>query len=254
MTAPRFVLVPGFWLGGWAWDAVAERLRAAGADVEALTLPGLEAADADRAGVTLDDHVGAVVGVLAADPARPAVLVAHSGGGVVAHAATDRVPHLVRRAVYVDSGPMPEGVGVRPDLAPDAVELPLPPFEEMTAAGTSLEGLDEARLAEFRRRALPHPAGPARDGATLRDPRRLRVPVTLVAASFRPDDIRRLVEAGHPWFSALRHLDATIVDLPTGHWPMWSRPADLADALLAAASARPASERVPQSTVPPERQ
>ncbi len=40
--APRFVLVPGFWLGAWAWDPVAAPLRAAGAEVVALTLPGLE--------------------------------------------------------------------------------------------------------------------------------------------------------------------------------------------------------------------
>jgi hypothetical protein len=33
----RFVLVPGFWLGAWAWDEVAAALREAGHDVEALT-------------------------------------------------------------------------------------------------------------------------------------------------------------------------------------------------------------------------
>jgi pimeloyl-ACP methyl ester carboxylesterase len=35
-TAP-IVLVPGFWLGAWAWDEVAAALRADGHDVTALT-------------------------------------------------------------------------------------------------------------------------------------------------------------------------------------------------------------------------
>ena len=38
------VLVPGFWLGAWAWDEVAAALRADGHQVAALTLPGLESA------------------------------------------------------------------------------------------------------------------------------------------------------------------------------------------------------------------
>ena len=47
MSAP-IILVPGFWLGAWAWDEVAAKLRADGHAVTALTLPGLESADADR--------------------------------------------------------------------------------------------------------------------------------------------------------------------------------------------------------------
>jgi pimeloyl-ACP methyl ester carboxylesterase len=34
-----------------------------------------------------------------------------------------------------------------------------------------------------------------------------------------------------------RLRDLELVDLPTGHWPMWSRPTDLADAIAAAAQA-----------------
>lgn len=125
--------------------------------------PALDSAATPRAGVTLDDHVRAVVDVLAERPARPAVLVGHSGAGVVVYAATDRAPHFVHRAVYVDSAPLPDGAAIRPDLAPGVVELPLPPWEELEAAGTSLAGLDERDLAEFRRRGVPHPAGPARE-------------------------------------------------------------------------------------------
>ena len=52
MDTTPIILVPGFWLGAWAWDEVAEALRADGHDVTALTLPGLESADADRSSIT----------------------------------------------------------------------------------------------------------------------------------------------------------------------------------------------------------
>ncbi len=60
-TPAPIVLVPGFWLGAWAWDEVAAILRADGHAVTALTLPGLEAADADRSTIGFADHVDAIV-------------------------------------------------------------------------------------------------------------------------------------------------------------------------------------------------
>ena len=67
MSAP-IILVPGFWLGAWAWDEVAAALRADGHDVTALTLPGLESVDADRSAITLSDHVDAISEAVHADP------------------------------------------------------------------------------------------------------------------------------------------------------------------------------------------
>jgi pimeloyl-ACP methyl ester carboxylesterase len=142
----------------------------------------------------------------------------------------------VRHAVYVDSGPLPDGGATRPDLDPSLSEFPLPSWEEFEHSGTSLAGLDSNDLDQFRRRAVPHPAGPAREPLRLKDPARLSVPVTLVASSFRPDDICQLAAAGHPFFAELPHVNYTISDLPTGHWPMWSRPDDLAGALIDASA------------------
>src|SRR5215211_4941969 len=102
-TAP-IVLVPGFWLGGWAWDEVAALLRADGHDVSALTLPGLESADADRSAITLSDHVDAICAAVEA-AGRPVVLAVHSGTGFSGYAATDRVPERIAAMVYVDTAP-----------------------------------------------------------------------------------------------------------------------------------------------------
>ena len=102
MASAPIILVPGFWLGAWAWDAVAELLRADGHDVTALTLPGLESVDADRSGIRLSDHVDAICAAIeAAD--TPVVLAVHSGTGVAGYAASDRLPDRIARMVYVDS-------------------------------------------------------------------------------------------------------------------------------------------------------
>jgi len=233
-SADRFVLVPGFWLGAWAWDQVAAHLTAAGARPLALTLPGLEAADAARAGVNLQDHVDAVLAALRDDEGRQAVLVAHSGACAPVTMAVDQAPGLVRRVVYVESGPLPDGSAVEPGLDAAATEFPLPTWQEFAARGTSLAGLEEEQLVDFRRRAVPHPAGPARQPVRLRDDGRRDVPVTLVASSFTLEQVHDLVSAGHPWFAELGRLQVDEVALPTGHWPMWSRPRELAEVLTAA--------------------
>ena len=107
MTTPPIILVPGFWLGAWAWDEVAAALRADGHDVTALTLPGLESADADRSSVTFADHVDAIVeAVRKAD--APVVLAVHSAAGFSGYAASDRVPERIGAMVYVDTAP---GIG-----------------------------------------------------------------------------------------------------------------------------------------------
>ena len=73
-----------------------------------MTLPGLESADADRRDIGLRDHVNAVVAAID-EAAGPVVLVGHSGGGAIAHAAADARPDRVRRVVYVDAGPLGAG-------------------------------------------------------------------------------------------------------------------------------------------------
>src|SRR5215212_4952741 len=128
MTSAPIVLVPGFWLGAWAWDEVVAALRADGHDVTALTLPGLESAAADRSGITLSDHVDAICDAVTA-AGGPVVLAVHSGTGFSGYAASDRVPERIAAMVYVDSAP---GIGaVAPDF--DGVEKPLPPHEELAA-------------------------------------------------------------------------------------------------------------------------
>jgi hypothetical protein len=60
------IMIPGMWLDASSWDAVVPVLERAGHRARPLTLPGMESKDADRAAITLGDHVGAVVAAIAA--------------------------------------------------------------------------------------------------------------------------------------------------------------------------------------------
>ncbi|GAB3392354.1 alpha/beta hydrolase [Humibacter soli] len=229
------VLVPGFWLGAWAWDAVADRLRAHGSRVVSLTLPGLKSVDADRSGVTLADHVGAVVDAVHA-AGSSVVLVGHSGAGEVITGAADAVPESISGLVFVDSGPAADGFVGSPGLGDEVTELPLPSWDELESNGSSLRDLDDGALERFRSRAVPHPAGPARQPLRLRDDRRHAIPVTLICSSFPAEQVRAMTDAGHPWFVELTRFESVdYVDVPTGHWPMWSRPEETAAAIAATA-------------------
>src|SRR5438093_5395270 len=128
MAAAPIVLVPGFWLGAWAWDEVAALLRADGHDVTAVTLPGLESADADRSRVTMSDHVDAICDAVRAAGA-PVVLGVHSGAGAPGYGASDRVPELIAAMVYVDTGPAKGAL----DDSFDGVEKPMPSLEKLAA-------------------------------------------------------------------------------------------------------------------------
>jgi pimeloyl-ACP methyl ester carboxylesterase len=227
-----FVLVPGFWLGGWAWDEVAQPLRDAGHRVWQVTLPGLASPEDERAGISLDDHIEHVVDLLTENQLGSAVLVGHSGAGSVVYGATDRCPSRVAMAIYVDSGPLPDGASIVPAIPDSVIEMPLPSWEELEARGNSVEGLSDAVRELFRRRAVPQPAGPARDPLKLSDPGRLDVPTVLVNCSMPTAKVVELIAAGNPWFAELANLSVRHTELPTGHWPMFSRPKDLAELLL----------------------
>jgi len=230
-TTTHFVLVPGLWLGAWAWDRVAESLRGAGHLVTAVTLPGLEPTVTDRSMIGLSDHIESLAATVA-DAGPSAVLVAHSGAGKVASGVLDRDPQAVQRAIYVDSGPSADGDGE--EVPPEVTERPLPTWDEFAANGASLDGLSPADLETFRARAVPHPAAVLRDRIELHhDDARRAVPSTIIACSIPAAVVADLAREGHAMFAEVAQLtDLDYLDLPTGHWPMWSRPTDLADALL----------------------
>lgn len=243
-----FVLIPGAWLGASAWDTVANRLRTRGHQVLPLSLPGL----GERAGeaspqIDFESYVGDVTGRITRERLGGAILVGHSFGGAVAAGVADRIPDRLAHLVYVDAGPPPSGSSYLDMLAPPQVEfvtdmiagrgdgwlVPFPTWDELeTRLQTSLDGLGEPERAALRASARPQPAATwtqqlhrDRSAATA------AVPKTLVACSFPLAQVRELIAAGHPWFAELAGPEWSFLELSTGHWPMFSRPNDLADLL-----------------------
>ncbi|MBY6367496.1 alpha/beta fold hydrolase [Rhodococcoides corynebacterioides] len=229
------VLVPGHWLGAWAWDEVVAALTDLGTRAWPITLPGLDPDDDLRASRTLDDQAAAIEECLVrAGEGRAAVLVAHSGANAPACLVLDRHPELIHRMVWVDSGPVTSGSAADPAADGDR---PLPPFDVL-GQQAGLEGLSEETLARFRADAVDHPATTLRQAVHLTNDARRRTPTTMVCCSIRSERMMELARAGHPMFAEVAHLEnLDLVDLPTGHWPLWSRPADLARILHDVATA-----------------
>src|SRR5919201_5416206 len=226
MASAPIILVPGFWLGAWAWDEVVSALRADAHDVTAVTLPGLESADVDRSTITLSDHIDAIYEAVTAAGA-PVVLAVHSGTGAAGYAASDRIPEQIAAIVYVDSGPATGAL--EPDF--DGVEKPLPSRQELEEE-ENLEGLTEEQLETFRQRAVPEPGGVLREAPQLTNDARLDVPSTAICTGYTSEQYKAAVKEGYAWlggFAELRNI--TWVDLPTSHWPMWSRPKELAEVI-----------------------
>jgi pimeloyl-ACP methyl ester carboxylesterase len=225
MKKPPIILVPGFWLGAWAWDEVAADLRGAGNDVTALTLPGLESADADRSRITMADHVNAIVDAVKA-AGGPVVLTVHSATGFSGYAASGHMPDRIAAMVYVDTAP---GVGAL-DPGFEGVEKPMD--WQSVSEEENLDGLSEAQKATFRERAVPVPGGVIREAADLGSDARRDIPSTFICTRFSADQYQTYAREEHPtptWLAGILELRNTAwIDMPTSHWPMWSKPHELA--------------------------
>jgi pimeloyl-ACP methyl ester carboxylesterase len=225
------LLIPGLWLDGASWERVVPALEQAGHRPHPLTLPGMTK-DADRADISTAEIVAAVVAEIdGCDGA--VVLVGHSAGGAIATAALDARPDRVARVLYVGGFP---GIDGRPvaggfTVTDGGIGFPGPDgFGE-----ADLRDLDEAGRADFTARALPSPGRLATDPLRLTDARRYDVPATAVCPEYTAAELRDWIEAGEEPVQEFPKLrDVAYVDLPTGHWPQFTRPDDLARVILAA--------------------
>ena len=228
----NIILIPGFWLDASSWDEVTPSLEQAGHRVRALTLPGLESKDADRSGIGLRDHVDAVIAVVD-EYDEPVVLVGHSGGGAIAHAVADARPDKVARVVYVDSGPLGEGGVINDELPVVDGEIPLPDFSVFDEP--DMRDLDDDLRDAFRARAIPQPTGVAQDKQVLTNDRRYEIPTTVIACEFSSEELKNWIAQGHSYVAELGAMrDVEFIDLPTGHWPQFTKPKELGEAIRSA--------------------
>ena len=237
----EFVLVPGAWLGAWAWSRVAPNLENAGHTPFPVTLTG--EAERDHLAspeVGMETGVQDVLNVIKYNDLDDVVLVGHSFAGKVAAATADRAADRIRRVVYLD-GFVPDKVrtpqGAFPDEFP--VEGSMVPFPEsfLEVVGKDVQGADRKWLLS---KASPLPV------------RYFRDPITLSA---RYDALERsyiYCTGGDTlaWFLSQapgrsaddvlkEKLDGPYRLIETGHYPMITKPKELAEDLVALAGARP---------------
>ena len=225
MRSAPIILVPGFWLGAWAWDEVAGLLRDDGFDVTALTLPGMDSKGTDRSGIGFADHVDAIIKAIESK-GEPVVLAVHSATGFTGYAASDRVPERIAAMVYVDSAP---GIAPQDPTFTDA-EKPLE-WAELTAE-ENLDGVSDAQQAAFRERGVPVPGGVLRDAYPLTNDARNDIPTTFICTAFTAAEYQKYgaQEPRMSWLAGIHEIrNATWIDMPTSHWPMWSKPNEIAE-------------------------
>jgi pimeloyl-ACP methyl ester carboxylesterase len=241
-----YVLVGGAWLGGWCWQPIARRLRENGHDAYPVTLTGLgERAHLASSEVDLETHITDVVNLVEFEDLHDVVLLVHSYAGLVVTGAADRIPGRISRLVYLDTGPVPADTALIELFPPEARrqiesqveelgegwQFPIPPPEVLGTMG-SLEGLDEDGLALLRSRAVPQPFGTYTQPLRLENPAREELSRVAIVCSFSLDQVEAAIASDDPLFRQLAGPNWRFIELPTGHWPMFSRPEDLADLLL----------------------
>lgn len=227
-----FVLVPGAWLGAWAWDEVAGALRDEGFGIHPVTLSGLaERAGEDSAEVGQAQHVDDIVAVVEENDLRDVVLAGHSYSGIPVGQAAARIGDRLRRVVYVDSNVPTDGKSFIDGWSDEGrawVEGQLaesggfwPPLE---AADYAHQDLTDGAIATILQRGTPHP------GRSISEPAELVRPISELPTTYLKclmdgaepsSDVRELLKSPH-W---------ELVELNTGHWPMFSQPAALAKLL-----------------------
>lgn len=224
----EILLIAGLWLDSSAWDAVVGPLRAYGHHVTPVSLPGQ---GAPPAAATLENQREAVLATLDAGDGR-AMVVGHSASSTLAWMACDARPDRVARVVMIGGFPSADGQEYARlfEIADGEMRFPgWEPFE-----GPDSADLDPARREAIAASAVPVPEGVATGIVHLRDERRYDVPVTLVCPEFSPEEAREWVAQGQlPELARARSVD--YVNINSGHWPMFTRPAELADLLAAIA-------------------
>lgn len=223
------ILVPGLWLDASSWDAVVPTLTDAGHRTHPLTLPGTGAPAAESADIGIADWVAAVVAQIDALPGE-VVVVGHSGGGNVTYGALDARPERVAHLVLVDTVPPPDGSIISEFEVVDGV-IPFPGWDSFDEPDVA--DIDETTRRAWAARTLPVPAGVPMDPIHFHDLRRHRRPVTVLSGPHDEGALRAMLEQWPAWGSEFTALeDVRVVHLGTGHWPQFTQPTAVGQAIL----------------------
>ena len=116
---------------------------------------------------------------------------------------------------------------------------------EEVSAEENIDGLNEEQLETFRQRAIPEPRGVVRDTLELTNDARHDIASTIICTGSTSEQYKDAAKEGCSWLGGPKELrNITWIDLPTSHWPMWSRPEELAEIIEDVAKAHASGSEV----------
>ncbi|MGB3257339.1 MAG: alpha/beta fold hydrolase [Ornithinimicrobium sp.] len=218
------VLIAGLWLDAHAWDEVVPGLQGRGHRVHPVTLPGQ---GDGAASATLEDQLVAVLKVVDATPGPPMV-VGHSAACTLAWMAADARASRVAQVVLIGGFPSSDGEAYADFFPTQSGAMAFPGWEPF--AGPDSDDLDAQMRRTMEVGAISVPEGVTKALVHYHDAGRRDVPTVLICPEFTPEDARGWIEAGDvPELTSVQRL--ALVDLDSGHWPMFSAPGALVEAL-----------------------
>lgn len=221
------LLIAGLWLDRSAWRDVVPALESLGHRATPVALPGQGDGSVSA---TLGDQIAAVVGAVDAAPGD-VMVVGHSAACSLAWLAADARPDRVAKVALIGGFPSADGETYAGAFEAAGGVVPFPgwgPFE-----GPDSADLDEESRRAFASAAIPVPEGVTGGVVHLTDGRRFDIPVALVCPEFSPAEARQWIESTVPELTRVNRL--TYIDIDSGHWPMFSRPVELARLLATVA-------------------
>jgi len=225
-----FVLIHGSYQGGWIWQPVANRLRAAGHAVYAPTLDGCaERKHSLRPGITTETQAAGVADLLFYEDLHDCVMVGTSSGGMVVCAAAEAQRDRISRVVFVDALALLDGERIR-DIVRRSTAVP-----SGLAAGPTRADAETRLFADLEpetrawalNRYTLHPIGIYENPVKLDNfwSRQWRATVIWCRRAANPGEAHQRRTADK--------LEASWHELNTGHYPMLSMPDELTALLTA---------------------
>ena len=225
------LLIGGLWLDGSAWKDVVPELEALGHRPVALTLPGQGDGNTSA---SLEDQAAAVLAAVAAAPEK-VLVVGHSAACTLAWLAADARPGQVAKLALIGGFPSSDGKSYADFFEVKDGAMPFPGWEPFE--GPDSADLDDDARRSFESAAIPVPEAVANGVVRLSDERRYEIPTVIVCPEFSPAQAQEWIAGGQvPELAKAKHLE--YVDIDSGHWPMLTKPAELARILAAAADGR----------------
>lgn len=232
---PVFVLVPATWQGGWYWQRVSTRLRAAGATVYTPSLSGLaEHRHTLNAAINLDTHITEIVNLLELEDLHDVVLVGHSYGGAVVAGVADRAPGRLRQLVFLDALLLENGQSVLSIQSPETqayFATATAPDQGLTLPTSTSQGFgvkNPADVAWVDARLTPQPYRTFTQPLVLHHAFGNELPLTYIACTKTELPVVAKFGAATKANKRWRYYE-----LPTGHEPMITMPQELTALLLA---------------------